>query len=59
MLDWIRKLFGSWDRQGAAADRAAVAMEEIAGMLEGARDALRARLLPVKSEKQPRRLRKE
>lgn len=44
MFNWLRKLLGSFDRQQAAADRAAVALEEIALDLESVRDALRVRL---------------
>jgi hypothetical protein len=44
MFDWLKKLFGAFDRQHAAADRAASAMEAIAEDLETMRNALRARL---------------
>ncbi len=44
MLNWITRLFGSWDRQEKAADRAAVALEDIADDLERVRDTLHARL---------------
>jgi hypothetical protein len=40
MMNWISRLFGSWDRQQNAADRAAVALEQIAEDLEHIRDTL-------------------
>jgi hypothetical protein len=43
-MTWLKNLFGSFDRQSVAADRAAKAMEDIATDLEGVRDQLRARL---------------
>jgi hypothetical protein len=44
MFDWLKKLFGAFDRQQAAADRAATGIEGIAEDLETVRDALHARL---------------
>lgn len=44
MIAWLKSLFGSMDRQTAAADRAAKALEDIAGDLESVRDQFRARL---------------
>ena len=43
-MEWLKTLFSRWDRQTAAADRAAVALENIADDLELVRDQLRARL---------------
>lgn len=67
MFTWIKSLFSSMDRQQAAADRAARAMEDIADDLEAVRDQMRSRLgleaptptpepvkvLPVVSEVEP------
>ena len=44
MPSWIKYLFGSFDRQQLAADRAAKALEDVADMLESARDQFCARL---------------
>jgi hypothetical protein len=44
MFDWLKILFGAFDRQQAGADRAAAAMEGIAEDLETTRDAIHARL---------------
>lgn len=44
MLTWLKNLFSSFDRQTVAAERAAKAMEDIAGDLESVRDQFRARL---------------
>jgi hypothetical protein len=44
MFGWLKGLFGSFERQAKAAERAAVALEDIAGDLEGVRDQFRARL---------------
>lgn len=44
MFSWIKSLFGSMDRQTAAADRAAKAVEDIADMMEQCRDQIRGRL---------------
>jgi hypothetical protein len=44
MFAWLKTLFGSMDRQSAAAERAAKAMEDIATDLESVRDQFRARL---------------
>jgi hypothetical protein len=44
MLIWIKRLFGGFDRTEAASERAAVAMEGIADLLEEAHTALRQRL---------------
>ncbi len=44
MLNWIRGLFTRLDRGDAAAERIAVALEQMAGDVEAARDALRGRL---------------
>lgn len=68
MFTWLKALFGSMDRQTAAAERAAKAMEDIATDLESARDQFRARLgieaptpapvvvtpLPAKAEDEPK-----
>jgi hypothetical protein len=45
MLNWIRKLFTGLDRTEAASDRAALALEGIADLLEQAHVALRQRLV--------------
>jgi hypothetical protein len=44
MFAWLKALFGSMDRQSAAAERAAQAMEDIATDLESVRDQFRVRL---------------
>ena len=44
MFDWLKRLIGTFDRQQAAADRAAVALEAIADDLETLRDGLNAHL---------------
>jgi hypothetical protein len=44
MFKWLAGLFAGMDRQTAAAERAAVAAEDIASMIEQARDQLRNRL---------------
>ncbi len=44
MFEWIVRLFRGLDRTTAAADRAGAAVEDIATLLEQARDQLRARL---------------
>jgi hypothetical protein len=42
--NWIKNLFAGLDRTEAASARAGQAMEDIASLLEQARDALRQRL---------------
>ncbi len=44
MLSWLKSLFTRLDRGDAAAERIAVALEQMAGDVEAARDALRGRL---------------
>jgi hypothetical protein len=44
MFSWLRTVLAGFDRQSAASDRAAVAMEDIAATLESARDQLKSRL---------------
>ncbi len=44
MLNWIKSLFTRLDRGDAAAERIAVALEQMAGDIEAARDQLRNRL---------------
>jgi hypothetical protein len=44
MFQWIKKLIGGMDRTEAASERAAVAMEGIADLLEKAHLALQQRL---------------
>lgn len=44
MFGWIAKLFKSVDRQQAAAERAALAWEDIAADVEAMRNELRSRL---------------
>lgn len=44
MFDWIKRFFGATDRVTAAGERAAAAAEDIATMMEQARDQFRARL---------------
>jgi len=43
-MNFLRSIFGFTDRTAAASDRAARAMEDIADILEGTRDALASRL---------------
>lgn len=43
-MNWLKKLFGMWDRQEAASERAAIALESIAAKLEAADAALGARI---------------
>jgi hypothetical protein len=44
VLNWIKSLFGSMDRTAVAQERTAKASEDIADMMEMARDQFRARL---------------
>jgi hypothetical protein len=44
MFNWIKNLFAGLDRTEAASARAGQAMEDVATLLEQARDALRQRL---------------
>jgi hypothetical protein len=44
MFAWLKRLLLGFDRTEAASERAAVALEDIASMLEKARDALQQRL---------------
>ena len=46
MLAWIKSLFRNTDRAERASERIAVALEEMAEMVESGRDALRARCEP-------------
>ncbi len=48
-MNWITRLLSLFDRQRDAAERTAVALEDIASDLEGVRDQLRARLGGEKS----------
>jgi hypothetical protein len=44
VLNWLKNFFGSTDRVQVAGDRMATAAEEMAQMMERARDEFRARL---------------
>lgn len=44
MLNWVRNLLSGFDRTQAASERTATAMEDIADMVEQARDQLKAKL---------------
>lgn len=50
MLTWVKSLFVGMDRAQAASERIGKAMEDIAGDVEGLRDAFRARLLSPATE---------
>lgn len=54
MMNWIRNLFGRLDRGDVAAERIAIALEQMADDVEAARDALRGRLgIEAKNEEAP------
>lgn len=45
MFEWVKRLFGATDRVTAAGERAAKAAEDIADMIEQARDQIRERFV--------------
>jgi hypothetical protein len=66
MLTWIKGLLGYTDRATAAANRVALAWEDVAAMSEAVRDEMRAKLgaadakaLPAVEDETPRRANKK